>query len=158
MTRQGFPEPAESPVLDLQRFIENINVFSNWDDRYKYIISLGRQLKPLSEGQHADAHLVKGCMSQVWLFCPGTQALDDPFKFYAHSNAAIVNGLIMILQIILKDKSAADVLSTDIKNIYKDLELDQHLSPGRSNGFFSMVQDIQQSILGGLEVDKVADN
>ena len=138
----GILKTMQTP-LNTETLIQNIQVLSDWEDRYKYIIQLGKQIPPLDPSYQINENIVTGCMSKVWLICEAPDKIDAPFVFHAMSNAAIVNGLIAILKILFRDKSAVDILKTDIEAIFIQLGLDQHLSPGRSNGFFSMVAKIK---------------
>src|SRR5437764_1650640 len=132
-------------MADIEEIIGNFTVLDDWDDRYRYLIELGRELAPLSEGAHCDANKVQGCASQVWLDTTvrpngkGGPVLD----FVGDSDAHIVRGLIAILFAIYSGKHARDILSTDAVTIFERLGLREHLTPQRSNGFRSMVERIR---------------
>ena len=129
--------------MNLERLYQNFDVLENWEDRYKLIIDLGKKLPSFPEDQKTEENRVRGCMSQVWLIPKKQEKQSDSFKFVADSDAMIVRGLIAILQMVFNNKSAQEILKIDIKDIFKKLGLEKHLSPGRSNGFFSMVEKIK---------------
>ena len=119
--------------------IEEFAFFDDWMDRYQYLIDLGRRLPPLAEDELVDDNKIRGCQSQVWLVA--SQA-DGRLQFKAISDAAIVSGLIAILLRIYSDRRPEDILSTP-PDFVSALQLDQHLSPTRSNGLNSMLEAIR---------------
>ena len=120
--------------------IEEFAFFDDWMDRYQYLIDLGRRLPPLAEDELVDDNKIRGCQSQVWLVA--SQA-DGRLQFKAISDAAIVSGLIAILLRIYSDRRPEDILSTP-PDFVSALQLDQHLSPTRSNGLASMLTAIRR--------------
>jgi cysteine desulfuration protein SufE len=118
-------------------------VLDEWEDRYRYVIELGRSLKPLPEALRTDANKVRGCASQVWLATSVERADPPRLKFVADSDAHIVRGLIAILFAIYDGKSADEILATDPDPIFGELGLKEHLTPQRSNGLASMVARIR---------------
>jgi cysteine desulfuration protein SufE len=130
---------------DIDDIIENFAVLDDWDDRYRYLIELGRQLPPLAEAAHNDANKVQGCASQVWLDTSIRQdgASGPVLTFVGDSDAHIVRGLIAILFAIFSGKHAQDILATDAVKTFERLGLREHLTPQRSNGFRSMVERIR---------------
>jgi len=132
-----------SPELSFEELSENFELFDDWEDRYRYIIDLGKKLPTLPDEYKTDATKVRGCMSQVWLV-PGHSAdAEDKFAFAADSDAHIVKGLIAVLAILYSGKSSAEVASIDADAAFSQLGLDQHLSPSRRNGLGSMVERIR---------------
>ena len=127
--------------MDVEDLKSDFATLDDWQDRYRYVIDLGKGLEPLPEADHNEAYRVVGCMSQVWLRPTATQ---PAMHFLADSDAHIVRGLIAILMIIYNDKPAAEILATDIKSIFAALNLEEHLSVNRRNGFFAMVERIQR--------------
>lgn len=125
----------------LENIVENFSLFDDWEERYRYLIDLGRDLPHMEETLRTDSHLVRGCTSQVWLV--SVKRPDGTFHFEADSDAHIVRGLIALLLAAYQDKSAGHILATDIANIFKAIGLDQHLSPSRRNGFYAMVERIR---------------
>ncbi len=132
--------------------IENFDLLEEWDDRYRYLIELGRTLPPLPEDARNDANKVRGCASQVWL---ATSVKPDGsvgpvLAFDGDSDAHIVRGLIAVLFALYSGKSAKNILSTDAVALFEKLGLRDHLTPQRSNGFRSMVDRIQRDANAAL--------
>jgi cysteine desulfuration protein SufE len=132
-------------MADIDDIIGNFSVLDDWDDRYRYLIELGRELAPLSEAARSDANKVQGCASQVWL---DTTVRSDGtggpvLSFAGDSDAHIVRGLIAILFAIYSDKPAKDILAVDAIKLFEGMGLREHLTPQRSNGFRSMVERIR---------------
>ena len=137
---------------DIEEIIDNFAVLDDWDDRYRYLIELGRELPPLAEAAHSDGNKVQGCASQVWL---DTQVRRDSgsgpvLTFAGDSDAHIVRGLIAILFAIFSGKPARDILAADALALFERMGLREHLTPQRSNGFRSMVERIRTDARGAL--------
>jgi len=119
-------------------------LLEDWEDRYRYVIELGRSLPALPEALRNEANRVRGCVSQVWL---ASATREGPhgrvLLFKGDSDAHIVRGLIAILFAIYQDKSAPEILAVDAAAIFAELGLRDHLTPQRSNGFFAMVERIR---------------
>jgi cysteine desulfuration protein SufE len=137
---------------EIDDIIENFAVLDDWDDRYRYLIELGRQLPPLAEAAHNDANKVQGCASQVWLDTSIRQdgAGGPILTFIGDSDAHIVRGLIAILFAIFSGKRAQDILAMDAVTTFERLGLREHLTPQRSNGFRSMVERIRSDARSAL--------
>ncbi len=120
--------------------IETLGFFDSWEERYKYIIDLGKELEPLSEEHRTEENLVRGCQSQVWLV---HQLRDGKLFFQADSDAFIVRGLLGVVLAAYNDKMAQEVLDFDIDGYFDELNLIKHLSPTRGNGLRAMVQRIK---------------
>ena len=138
--------------MTIDEIIDNFAFLDDWDDRYRYVIELGRALTPLPEGARSDANKVQGCASQVWL---DTRVKPDGaagpvLSFVGDSDAHIVRGLIAILFAIYSGKSARDILATDAVAVFEKLGLREHLTPQRSNGFRSMVERIKADAQAAL--------
>jgi cysteine desulfuration protein SufE len=127
--------------------IETLSFFDDWEDRYKYIIDLGRELPPLDAAQRTDEHLVRGCQSQVWLV---SQQRDDLLFFDADSDAFIVKGLLAVVLAAYNGKRPADIRDFDIEQYFEQLNLIKHLSVTRGNGLRAMVQRIQATAAAAL--------
>ena len=130
----------------IDEIIENFDLLEEWDDRYRYLIELGRTLPPLPEAVRSDANKVQGCASQVWLSTtvkPNGRT-GPVLAFDGDSDAHIVRGLIAILFALYSGKGAKDILSTDAVALFEKLGLRDHLTPQRSNGFRSMVDRIRR--------------
>jgi cysteine desulfuration protein SufE len=138
--------------MTIDEIIENFALLDDWDDRYRYVIELGRALAPLPDAARSDSNKVQGCASQVWL---DTQVKPDgaagpTLSFVGDSDAHIVRGLIAILFAIYSDKPARDIVATDAVAIFERLGLREHLTPQRSNGFRSMVERIKADAQAAL--------
>ncbi len=118
--------------------IEEFQFFDDWMDRYQYIIDLGRRLPEFPEAAKTDANKIKGCQSQVWFVA---ELKDDRLHFEAISDAAIVSGLIAVLLRIYSDRKPQDIIDTPA-DFVATLQLEQHLSPTRSNGLAAMLKAI----------------
>jgi cysteine desulfuration protein SufE len=133
---------AGAPEID--DIIENFALLDDWDDRYRYVIELGRGLIPLPDADRNDANKVPGCTSQVWLATTIVRDAAGPrLDFIGDSDAHIVRGLVAILLLMVSGRSARDVLAADPIALFEKLGLREHLTPQRSNGFRSMVNRIK---------------
>lgn len=132
-------------MADIAEIIDNFSVLDDWDDRYRYLIELGRQLPPLAPSAYNDANKVQGCASQVWLdtHVRPNGAGGPILTFIGDSDAHIVRGLIAILLALFSGKHAKDILATDAVALFDEMGLREHLTPQRSNGFRSMVERIR---------------
>jgi cysteine desulfuration protein SufE len=142
--------PIQATPID--EIIENFALLEEWDDRYRYLIELGRALPPLPETARNDANKVQGCASQVWLATSikpngGTGPL---LTFVGDSDAHIVRGLIAVLFALYSGKGAREILSADAIKLFERLGLREHLTPQRSNGFRSMVDRIRRDANAAL--------
>jgi cysteine desulfuration protein SufE len=131
--------------MTIDEIIDNFGLLDEWDDRYRYVIELGRTLPPLPESQRTDANKVQGCASQVWLATTvKPNGTGGPIlSFVGDSDAHIVRGLIAILFALYSGKSARDIVSTDAIGLFDRMGLREHLTPQRSNGLRSMVERIR---------------
>jgi cysteine desulfuration protein SufE len=139
-------------MADIKEIIDNFSALDDWDDRYRYLIELGRELPPLTEAAHSAANKVQGCASQVWLDT-GVRpngAGGPVLTFEGDSDAHIVRGLIAILFAIFSGKHAEDILATDALALFERMGLREHLTPQRSNGFRSMVERIRSDARAAL--------
>jgi cysteine desulfuration protein SufE len=141
-------------MADIDEIIGNFAILDDWDDRYRYLIELGRELPPLAEASHSDANKVQGCASQVWLDTTvrPNGAGGPVLTFAGDSDAHIVRGLIAILFAVYSDKSAREILNTDAVKLFEGMGLREHLTPQRSNGFRSMVERIRFDARAALAV------
>ena len=122
-----------------QELIEDFELFEDWMDRYQYLIDMGRRLPDFPDSLRTDEHRIRGCQSQVWFVA---NEHDGRLEFRAISDAAIVSGLIALLLRIYSGRRPQDILDTP-PNFVEALELEQHLSPTRSNGLASMLKAIR---------------
>lgn len=138
--------------MPIEEIIENFELLEEWDDRYRYIIELGRTLPELPERARVEANKVQGCASQVWMETSvrPNGASDPVLSFVGDSDAHIVRGLIAILFTIYSGKSAGEILRTDAVALFDRLGLREHLTPQRSNGVRSMVNRIHSDARAAL--------
>jgi cysteine desulfuration protein SufE len=120
--------------------VEEFSFFSDWTERYQYLIDLGRKLPPLPDELKTDAHKVQGCQSQVWLVASGDSHKLD---FHAISDSAIVSGLIALLLRVYSGRSAREIIDTE-PGFIEAIGLAKHLSPTRSNGLAAMFKTIRE--------------
>jgi cysteine desulfuration protein SufE len=139
-------------MADIGEIIDNFSLLDEWDDRYRYLIELGRELPPLPAEAHNDANKVQGCASQVWLDTRvrPNGAGGPVLTFVGDSDAHIVRGLIAILFAMYSGRNAKDILSTDAVALFEKMGLREHLTPQRSNGFRSMVERIRSDARAAL--------
>ena len=126
--------------MDADELIERFEIFDDWEERYAYLIELGRKLQPLSAEEHSEQNKVRGCVSQVWLV---HEERDGLHHFRADSDAFIVKGLAAVLLLLYSGKTGAEIGEIDIEGTFSQLGLSSHLTPSRRNGFFSMVKKIR---------------
>lgn len=131
----------------IERIIEDFELLDSWDDRYRYVIELGRKLPELPAADHVDANKVQGCASQVWLT---SARKDGAIEFQGDSDAHIVKGLIAILFALYSGESPKSILETDANAVFNQLGLGEHLTPQRSNGFRSMVERMKRDAQAAL--------
>ncbi len=149
---------ATAEAMSINEIVENFSLLEEWDDRYRYLIELGRALPPLPDTARTDANKVQGCASQVWLATSikPNGAAGPLLDFEGDSDAHIVRGLIAILFALFSGKGAKDILSTDAVALFEKLGLREHLTPQRSNGFRSMVERIRRDANAALSIPAAA--
>ena len=128
--------------MSVETIASDFELLDDWEDRYRYVIELGRELPPLPAADRTEANKVRGCASQVWLvtaFDPVTKVMT----FRGDSDAHIVKGLVAILLEVMNGKTAAQIAASDPLAVFGKLGLREHLTPQRSNGFASMVARIK---------------
>jgi cysteine desulfuration protein SufE len=124
---------------------ENFGLLEDWDDRYRYVIELGRRLEPMPESEHSAANKVQGCASQVWLSkrTERSEAGEALLRYRGDSDAHIVRGLISILLTLYSGHTPRQILTTDAIAIFNAFGFREHLTPQRSNGLRAMVERIR---------------
>lgn len=138
---QHWKAKALTAIDDL---LADFEILDDWEDRYRHVIELGRELAPLPEADHTAENKVKGCASQVWITSQAGGPKDDPvITFQGDSDALIVKGLVAIAFMIYSGKTARQILATDAGEVLGKLGLSGHLTQQRSNGFASMIQRIK---------------
>ncbi len=137
--------------MNIEQIIDDFDILDSWDDRYRYVIELGRKLAPLPDADHNEKNKVLGCASQVWLVSETRPGPNGPvLELVGDSDAHIVKGLIAILFALYSGKTAREILDTDAIALFKQLGLGEHLTPQRSNGFRSMVERIRSDARAAL--------
>ena len=136
----------------IDEIVENFTLLDQWDDRYRYVIELGRTLTPLDEAAHSEANKVQGCASQVWLrsHVEPDGAAGPVLRFEGDSDAHIVRGLVAILFALYSGKQAREILATDAAALFDRIGLRENLTPQRSNGLRSMVERIRAEAAAAL--------
>lgn len=126
--------------MNIEEVKETFEFMDEWEDRYRFIIDLGRKLPDFDEADQTEENRVHGCSSKVWLVYDRE---DDKILFKGDSDAHIVKGLVALILMIFSNKTSKEIIATDANGILNDLGLSQHLSPMRTNGLFSMVERIK---------------
>jgi cysteine desulfuration protein SufE len=125
--------------MTLEDLIETFQALPEWEDRYRALIEMGRALPPYPNDRLTEENKVRGCMSQVWM----AVKTSDPFDFWVESDSSLVKGLAAILHMAYAGKPRSGISAVDVQDIFKRLDLENHISPNRRNGFFSMVERIK---------------
>ena len=131
--------------MSIDAIKSDFDLLDEWEDRYRYLIELGRALPPLPDNLRTDTNKVRGCASQVWLAtAPQQTSRGKPgMSMQGTSDAIIVQGLIAVLFALYADKSLDEIAATDAQAEFAELGLKEHLTPQRSNGFAAMVARIR---------------
>jgi cysteine desulfuration protein SufE len=132
-----------APDVTIDRLVEDFNLLEDWEDRYRYVIELGKSLPPLPEAERTEANKVRGCASQVWLVSEVEGGHEPVLSFRGDSDAHIVRGLIAILLAAYSGRKARDIAAADAEAMFARIGLREHLSSQRSNGLTSMVARIR---------------
>ena len=139
--------------MTIDEIRDNFALLDEWDDRYRYVIELGRTLDPMPEAEHSAQNKVQGCVSQVWL----SKRIDRDggkapvLKYRGDSDAHIVRGLIAILLTLYSGRTPQQILATDAIAVFDEFGFREHLTPQRSNGLRSMVERIRSDAREALE-------
>jgi cysteine desulfuration protein SufE len=139
--------------MSIEQIVDDFEVLDSWDDRYRYVIELGRALPQFPEAARTDTNKVQGCASQVWMVSdtqPARNGGGPVLEFQGDSDAHIVKGLIAILFALYSGQPAKRILDTDANALFNRLGLGEHLTPQRSNGFRSMVDRIRSDARAAL--------
>ncbi len=131
-------------MTSIADIIADFDLLDEWEDRYRYLIELGRKLEPLSEAAHNEDNKVRGCASQVWVETSIDRSGAEPvLTFRGDSDAHIVRGLVCLVLTIYSNRPAREIVETDAMDVFQQLGLTAHLTPQRSNGVRSMVERIK---------------
>jgi cysteine desulfuration protein SufE len=126
-----------------EELIETFEDLQEWDERYDFMIDLGRELPALPVELQTEENIVEGCMSTVWLVTELPDGVEQPMAIQADSDSIIVKGLIVILLAFYSRQTSAEIVDSNVGEFLKKLGLDQHLSPQRRNGLFSMIKRLK---------------
>jgi cysteine desulfuration protein SufE len=126
--------------MTTDELIERFSLFDDWEERYAYIIHMGRKMPPFPESARTESNKVRGCVSQVWMV---SERVGDTVVIQGDSDAFIVKGLVAILLALYSGLTPAEIAAVNVEQVFADLDLTDHLTPNRRNGFFSMVQRIR---------------
>ena len=149
---------ATRSPLSFDEILTDFDLLSDWEDRYRYVIELGKKLEPLPETDRTPATKVQGCVSQVWLSTEVDRSGESPrLTFRGDSDAHIVRGLIAILFALYSGKTAAEILRIDAGQRLGLLQLKEHLTPQRSNGLMAMVKRIRSDAEAALGRSRLRD-
>ncbi|MDU1666287.1 MAG: SufE family protein [Bradyrhizobium sp.] len=129
--------------MTIDEIRDNFALLDDWDDRYRYVIELGRGLAPLPDADRNDANKVQGCTSQVWVATSVRHGAAPVLDFIGDSDAHIVRGLIAILLTLYSGRTPQEILAIDAPAVFDELGFREHLTPQRSNGLRSMVERIR---------------
>ncbi len=129
--------------MTIEKLISNFELLGDWEERYAYLIDLGKKLAGLSDGDKTEEHRVHGCQAMVWMILEPDPERSGALRIRADSDAFIVRGLIAVLQMIFNGRTPDEILAADAKTTLSKLGLDKHLSPTRKNGLFAMVERIR---------------
>ncbi|APX69342.1 MULTISPECIES: SufE family protein [Brucella] len=128
----------------IDSIMSDFEFLDDWEDRYRYVIDLGKELPPYPDDARDAAHKVQGCVSQVWLKTLPQDGNDPVIEFLGDSDAHIVRGLVAIVLALYSGRRASEILATEPEEVLKKLGLDEHLTPQRSNGLRAMVARIHR--------------
>lgn len=144
----GMNANVSNPAID--RIFEDFEFLDDWEDRYKYVIDLGRELPPFPDKARTAANKVQGCVSQVWLESDKGGGNDPVITFTGDSDAHIVRGLVAITLALYSGRHASEIATLDAESVLKRLGLDEHLTPQRANGLRSMIARIRREAAEAL--------
>jgi cysteine desulfuration protein SufE len=131
-------------MTSIDQIIADFDLLDDWEDRYRYLIELGRALPPLSEAEKNEKSKVRGCASQVWLVTAAAERNGSPvLHFEGDSDALIVRGLVAVALAMFDNKTPAEIRATDAEAIFGRMDLRAHLTAQRSNGLRALVERIR---------------
>lgn len=129
--------------MNIESIVDDFTFLDDWEDRYRYVIELGKALPPLEDAERTDANKVRGCASQVWIVGETADGNDPVMHFRGDSDAHIVRGLIAILLTLYSGQKASHILEIDAEEQFRAIGLRDHLTAQRSNGLSSMINRIR---------------
>ena len=141
-------------AASFNEIMENFGFLEDWEDRYRYLIELGKDLPPLEESDMTEETRVKGCASQVWVITSiNHEGVEPVLSFRGQSDAHIVKGLVALTLALYSGRSASEILALDALDLFRRIGLAEHLTPQRSNGVRSMVERIRRDAKAALVSD-----
>ena len=129
--------------MNVDELVESFAMLGEWEERYRYLIELGRKLPPLPDADRTEANKVRGCMSQVWLASALQPGPPPRLELRGDSDAHIVKGLIALLFKLYAGRTPREILALDVRSVFERLGLESHITMNRRNGFYSMVERIR---------------
>ena len=129
--------------MDVDELVEDFELLGDWEERYRYLIDLGRRLPPMPDGEKTEASKVRGCMSQVWLTAQFRPGPPPTLELHGDSDAHIVKGLIALLFKLYAGLTPRQIAELDVKSIFERLGLENQITLNRRNGFYAMVERIR---------------
>jgi cysteine desulfuration protein SufE len=129
-------------IEEINNLIEDFSFFENWEDKYQYLIDLGRRAPKMDSYLKVDENKLKGCQSVVHFYFSDNS--DGTINFIASSDAAIVQGLIALMIKVFSDRTPKDIININL-NFLEKIGLDEHLSPTRKNGLSSLISSIKNA-------------
>ena len=143
--------------MGLETLKSDFELLDDWEDRYRHVIELGKELPAFDEAARVSANKVRGCASQVWLVARVSGPPSNPsVTFSGDSDALIVKGLVAIALMIYSGRSAREILATDAAPILRELGLNDHLTPQRSNGFAALIERIKAEARAAIQDSSAA--
>jgi len=129
--------------MQLEELADTFEMLGEWEERYRYLIELGRKLEPLPPGQKIEANKVRGCLSQVWMTVRSEPGPPLTLHFLGESDGVITKGLIVVLFMLYSGRTPQQILDTDVTSAFARLGLDNHLTMNRRSGFYAMVERVR---------------
>lgn len=143
-------ENTMTTCSSLDELLETFDLLDSWEERYQFLIDLGREVPPLPPEDITEENRVQGCQSNVWLTTQVTDSIPPIIELAAQSDAQVVKGLVAVLLLAYSGHTPEEILAFDIKDLFNKLGFTKHLSRSRSNGLFAMVQRVQNVSRGAL--------
>ncbi|MCB0132063.1 MAG: SufE family protein, partial [Caldilineaceae bacterium] len=129
--------------MTVEELREEFEFLEDWEERFRYIVELGRELEPMDEADKTEDHRVLGCQSRVWIKSELRTSAEPTLHFVGDSDAQLVRGLMAIVLDVYNDQSPQFILDYDVRELFRELNLAKHLTPSRANGLNSMVDYIR---------------
>tara|TARA_Y100000589_G_scaffold37996_2_gene31780 strand:- start:18704 stop:19147 length:444 start_codon:yes stop_codon:yes gene_type:complete len=137
-------EPADGAPITVDHLMEAMRFLDDWEDRYRFIMDLGRKLPPMADAEKTEENFVHGCQSQVWVSLRESSGGGSPVVLHADSDAFIVKGLAAMVVVLVAGRTAREIVEFDIESVFDELGLHEHLSPTRSNGLHGMIKQVRE--------------